>query len=117
MTVFFDFGEAKIRPEYNELLDAFAGDLKGLLDVSRGDTKGSGLKISIEGHTDNVGSYEYNKDLSERRAKAVKEYLAKVHKIPRERLKTEGYAYTKPLSSNLTEEGRAQNRRVQFKRD
>ena len=71
-------------------------------------------KIRIEGHTDNVGSAPYNKDLSERRAGTVLRYLAD-HGIPRERLESAGYGFERPVASNQTALGRAKNRRVEFR--
>jgi outer membrane protein OmpA-like peptidoglycan-associated protein/tetratricopeptide (TPR) repeat protein len=72
------------------------------------------LKIEIGGHTDNEGSYEYNQTLSEDRAKAVFEYLTEKG-ISSERLSFKGYSFDKPLANNETKEGRAKNRRTEFK--
>ena len=69
--------------------------------------------MRIEGHTDNVGSPEYNKGLSKRRAHAVMEYFVSKG-IPQVRLKAVGYGLTKPVASNATPDGRAKNRRVQL---
>jgi outer membrane protein OmpA-like peptidoglycan-associated protein len=71
-------------------------------------------KIRIEGHTDNVGSASYNKELSERRATSVMRYLAEKG-IPRERLEAAGYGFERPVASNATALGRAKNRRVEFR--
>lgn len=72
------------------------------------------VTIEIGGHTDNIGTKEYNKKLSENRAKTVFEYL--VNKgIAKERLTYNGYDFSMPLSTNDTEEGRALNRRTEFK--
>jgi OOP family OmpA-OmpF porin len=72
-----------------------------------------GLKVSVEGHTDSVGSDAYNERLSERRAHAVKDYL--VHQgIDASRISTVGYGEAKPVASNKTESGRAQNRRAEI---
>jgi len=70
-------------------------------------------KVRIEGHTDNKGKPDHNKDLSKRRALAVKAYLVKKGLDPN-RLDTEGYGQEKPLEDNKTEAGRAKNRRVEF---
>jgi outer membrane protein OmpA-like peptidoglycan-associated protein len=72
------------------------------------------LSISIEGHTDSLGTSEHNIALSKGRAEAVKEYLAQ-HGIASNRLSVEAFGATRPLATNTTEEGRAQNRRVQFR--
>ncbi|NOR87428.1 MAG: OmpA family protein, partial [Bacteroidales bacterium] len=71
------------------------------------------ISIEIAGHTDQVGSHEYNKQLSENRAKAVYDYLIEKG-IESSRLKYKGYSFDYPISSNETEEGRAQNRRTEF---
>ena len=67
----------------------------------------------IEGHTDNVGAAAYNKRLSERRAQAVKDYFIKAG-IENYRMKAVGYGFSRPAASNDTEEGRAENRRVEL---
>ncbi len=72
------------------------------------------LKIEISGHTDNVGKDDYNLTLSKNRAKAVVDYLVSKG-IVAERLTFQGYGKTKPISENTTEEGRANNRRTEFK--
>jgi outer membrane protein OmpA-like peptidoglycan-associated protein len=71
------------------------------------------LKIEISGHTDSKGSAEYNKKLSERRAKAVVDYLIAKGVAP-ERLTFKGFGMERPLVSNDDEEGRALNRRTEF---
>ncbi len=73
------------------------------------------LVVEIGGHTDNTGDAEYNKELSLRRAEAVKEYIVLRQGIEPERIKTKGYGADKPVSSNDTEEGKAENRRTEFK--
>jgi outer membrane protein OmpA-like peptidoglycan-associated protein len=70
-------------------------------------------KIRIEGHTDNRGSAELNKRLSEERAAAVANWLVK-HGVDRKKLATVGFGFDKPIDTNDTEEGRANNRRVEF---
>lgn len=71
------------------------------------------VKISINGHTDNVGDAKTNLTLSENRAKAVYDYLL-IEDIDPARLKYKGFGATKPIASNKTEEGRAKNRRTEF---
>jgi outer membrane protein OmpA-like peptidoglycan-associated protein len=71
------------------------------------------LRASLEGHTDSVGSDAYNLKLSKRRAEAVRDYLVSKG-IAASRLTTEGYGESKPVASNDTAEGRAQNRRVEI---
>ncbi|MCF8295834.1 MAG: OmpA family protein, partial [Bacteroidales bacterium] len=67
----------------------------------------------IHGHTDNVGGDAFNKDLSERRAAAVKEYLISKG-IASERMSNQGFGMSRPVAANDTEEGRARNRRTEF---
>ncbi|MGV8059262.1 MAG: outer membrane beta-barrel domain-containing protein [Smithellaceae bacterium] len=71
------------------------------------------LNVTIEGHTDNVGSAVYNKKLSQRRAEAVKIYMVKKAGIDAKRLTAKGFGLEKPIASNATKEGRQQNRRVE----
>ena len=73
-----------------------------------------GRKISVEGHTDNVGNAKYNQGLSERRAAAVKDYLLKNGVPGGERITTVGYGLSKPVATNATASGRFQNRRVEL---
>lgn len=72
------------------------------------------IRVEISGHTDNVGSPEYNRQLSEKRAKAVYEYLTE-NGIKSSRLLPKGYGPDQPVGSNTTEEGRQLNRRIEFK--
>ncbi len=69
------------------------------------------MKIAVEGHTDNIGTAEYNLDLSKRRAQAVYEFLVS-QDVAAERMSVEGYGLTRPVAGNETEEGRQRNRRV-----
>jgi outer membrane protein OmpA-like peptidoglycan-associated protein len=72
------------------------------------------IKIRIEGHTDNIGNYQFNLNLSLKRVESVAVYLTDKGIIP-ERIELAGYSFNYPIASNLTEEGRKQNRRVTFK--
>ena len=74
-----------------------------------------GLKLEIQGHTDNTGSDARNLELSKERAAAVKSFLV-LYGIAPQRLQTNGYGSTKPHDANDTEEGRAKNRRVELVR-
>jgi outer membrane protein OmpA-like peptidoglycan-associated protein len=69
--------------------------------------------LRITGHTDNIGTRQYNLDLSEHRAEAVADYLI-TRDVARTRMFVQGAAYDSPLADNATEEGRAQNRRVEL---
>lgn len=101
--VFFDFDQAVLKPESFEELDRLA-------DYLRHNT----VRIEIGGHTDDQGSDEYNDRLSENRAKAVYDYLVG-KSIPADRLQYKGYGKRVPIADNTTEEGRAANRRTEFK--
>jgi outer membrane protein OmpA-like peptidoglycan-associated protein len=71
------------------------------------------LHVAVEGHTDSVGSDEYNQQLSERRAQAVRDYLVQ-QGISSSNVEAHGYGKTEPIASNDTPEGRQQNRRVEL---
>ena len=101
----FDFDSAQIQTESFSLLDEFGKALKfGLADG----------RFIVAGHTDSVGTTEYNNKLSIRRANAVTDYLMVHHKIDPSRLTIEGYGETKAIASNESEKGRSLNRRVEF---
>ena len=70
-------------------------------------------KVEVQGHTDNVGKPEFNQDLSEKRAQAVRKYLVNAG-VPEDQLTAHGYGDTMPIESNKTAAGRAKNRRVEF---
>jgi outer membrane protein OmpA-like peptidoglycan-associated protein len=72
-----------------------------------------GLKVAIQGHTDNSGSPADNMKLSEDRAKSVFDFLSQ-NGIEKSRLSYKGFGETKPVASNDIEEGKAQNRRTEF---
>jgi adhesin transport system outer membrane protein len=69
--------------------------------------------LTINGHTDNIGSAPYNKNLSLSRAKAIRDYLILIG-LDKERIVIQGHGFSKPIASNETEEGRTKNRRVEF---
>jgi OmpA-OmpF porin, OOP family len=99
----FDFDKAKLRPESFAILDKAATTLKGW-----GDTK-----VEVAGHTDSVGTDEYNLDLSQRRAETVRAYLIDKG-ISVDRLTAKGYGESMPEADNGTTEGRFKNRRVEL---
>ena len=82
--------------------------------IARGLENNPNLKLLIEGHTDSVGSATHNMDLSRRRADAVKTVLVSQFNVETERLSTAGIGATKPIDTNDTPQGRAQNRRVEL---
>ncbi len=100
----FDFDKATIRPTSEPTLKEAGSVLKRFNEV----------KVRIEGHTDTSGPEQYNQKLSERRAKAVKDYLMKNYGISSDRIDTVGYGETRPRADNSTKEGRKQNRRIEF---
>jgi hypothetical protein len=67
----------------------------------------------VEGHTDNIGSDEYNQKLSEERARAVREYLVS-QRVADSNVTAKGYGKSEPVADNSTSQGRAQNRRVEL---
>lgn len=101
--ILFDFGKATLRPESHAVLDEVAGILERHSDWS----------MTVEGHTDAIGSDASNQTLSERRAASVVRYLAGKG-IATERLVAEGHGESQPVSSNDHALGRAQNRRVEL---
>jgi OOP family OmpA-OmpF porin len=103
--VLFDFDRYEIKPEAYPLLNEVVAILK----------RTPRTKVEIQGHTDNVGTAEYNQELSEKRAKQVRDYIVK-NGIAPQRLSHRGYGLTRPLASNGTKEGRAKNRRVELRR-
>ena len=76
--------------------------------------KNNNLKVELSGHTDNQGTLEMNQKLSEDRAESVRTFLLGQGCYP-EQLISIGYGYSRPIDTNNTEEGRAKNRRVEFK--
>ena len=102
--IFFDYDKATI-------LQQSYSELQSLLGILRSHPN---MKIEIDGHTDGHGSVDYNQRLSENRAKAVVDFLISKGIDPK-RLQYKGFGKTKPIDTNTTEEGRARNRRVEFK--
>ena len=100
---FFDFDKYVLKPEGKAKLDDLVGKVKGVnLEV-----------IIAVGHTDSIGTVEYNQKLSVRRAEAVKAYLVSKG-IEKNRVYTEGKGKKQPVADNKTAEGRAKNRRVEI---
>lgn len=102
--IFFDYDKATLlQQSYNEL--------QNLLAILKSHPN---MKIEVRGHTDGHGSIDYNQRLSENRAKAVVDYLISKG-IDAKRLQFNGFGKSMPIDTNATEEGRAHNRRVEFK--
>lgn len=102
--IFFEFGKSTLKPESYIQLDNVMLLMKS----------NPGVRIEISGHTDNVGSAKANQKLSEDRAKAVVDYLIS-RGVDMIRMEYKGYGFSQPVAPNNTPDGRAQNRRVEFK--
>jgi outer membrane protein OmpA-like peptidoglycan-associated protein len=99
----FDTGKSDVKPDSQPIIDQISEMLKSNPE----------LKISIEGHTDNVGNSTANKTLSENRATSVKNGLI-ARGIDNARLSSKGFGQANPISDNMTDEGKAKNRRVEI---
>lgn len=100
--ILFDTDQVTIKTESEEILGQIANYLKS----------NPGIKVYLVGHTDNTGSAEHNLHLSKQRAEAVTQYLIQKHQVPDSQIKPEGVGELSPVASNLSEEGKAKNRRV-----
>jgi outer membrane protein OmpA-like peptidoglycan-associated protein len=101
--VLFDTAKFSLRPEAREKLAKVAGIISGH----------PGLRLDVEGHTDNVGGDDYNQQLSEHRGSAVRDYLTQ-QGIQQGSVTTKGFGKTQPIATNDTSAGRQQNRRVEL---
>ena len=101
--ILFDFNKSALKPEAKESLNKFAQEMADM----------SHTNITIYGHTDNIGSAAANKKVSDQRANAVAKYLSQKG-IAKDRILAEGLSFDFPVGDNATEEGRAQNRRVEI---
>jgi outer membrane protein OmpA-like peptidoglycan-associated protein len=104
--IYFDFAKATVRPESEPVLE----------EIARVMAKNPAWKLSVEGHTDNIGTASSNVDLSTRRAAAVRQALVDRYKVAGARLTPAGYGASRPKETNDTLEGRARNRRVELAR-
>jgi OOP family OmpA-OmpF porin len=104
LKVNFDFDKSDIKPQYHQELADFAAYMK---------QQQSFTVVEIAGHTDSKGADDYNQKLSERRAKAVRDYLVTNFGLDGSLFSARGYGESKPVASNDTEEGRAENRRME----
>jgi OOP family OmpA-OmpF porin len=105
LNVFFGFNSDTILPKYH-------GELASLGRVLTAPQHAE-YRLGIEGHTDSIGSDQYNQSLSEKRAMSVKRYLVRHFSIPPERLIVQGFGESNPRATNDTPEGREENRRVE----
>ena len=101
--IYFDFNKADVKSESAPTLDQMTKLLKD----------NPSLKLLVVGHTDNVGNFPFNMDLSQRRAAAVVAALNS-RGVAKERLTSVGVSFASPIATNKTEEGRAKNRRVEL---
>lgn len=101
--IFFDTGKSELRPESGPELDRLVTTLN----------EAPKMVIEVRGHTDNTGSNEINAKLSQDRADSVREYFISKGIEP-DRIASKGFGESKPVSTNDTDEGRQQNRRVEF---
>lgn len=104
--IYFDFNSATIKPDSETVL-------KQISDILH---KNPDWKLSVAGHTDNIGEAGFNQQLSEHRAAAVKDALVSRYGIAPDRLSTKGFGASRPVEPNTTLEGRARNRRVELQR-
>lgn len=102
--ILFDFDSDVLHEEGKRALDGLAAELK----------KAGYEKITVAGHTDSIGRDAYNLDLSQRRARTVKDYLVKQHTVDRNKVASIGYGETRPIADNSNAQGRRANRRVEF---
>lgn len=103
--IFFELDSHELKPTSKT-------DLQELIRFLEANPK---VTIQIRGHTDNQGSESYNQELSKKRARSVREYLVNKGKVAKKRIDFKGFGESKPIATNATEEGRAKNRRTEFK--
>jgi len=101
--VHFGFNKYDLSDDAKAALDEFANKIKA---------ENKGVYIEIQGHTDNIGSEQYNLKLGYKRAEQVMRYLNMQHGFPLHRMNVISYGEYKPIADNSTKDGRAQNRRV-----
>jgi outer membrane protein OmpA-like peptidoglycan-associated protein len=101
--ILFDFNRSTLKPEAKQQLDKFAAEMADMPETG----------ITVYGHTDNQGTEAVNKRISLQRAETVGNYLT-TKGIAKERITTNGLGFDQPVADNATEEGRAQNRRVEI---
>jgi len=102
--IYFDVNKTELKPESEPTLHEMVQLMKSQ----------SSLKLLVVGHTDNVGAFASNMDLSQRRAQSVVDTLVSKHAVVKDRLIPIGVSFAAPVASNKTEEGRSKNRRVEL---
>ena len=101
--ILFDFDKYEVKPQYFAIIAKVAEYMRSHPEA----------RIVLAGHTDNIGTRDYNMKLSHRRASAVRDYLVTKEGIDPGRITLNGFGFDDPITSNETAQGRAQNRRVQ----
>ncbi|MEE4166350.1 MAG: OmpA family protein [Desulfocapsaceae bacterium] len=101
--ILFDFDKSAVKPEYFEILSRVGAFMKDHPTA----------RIILAGHTDNIGTWDYNIKLSHRRAASVRSYLVEKEGVSGDRITLSGFGYEDPVATNETAQGRALNRRVQ----
>jgi len=104
-TVYFDVNKTNINPMGGKALDRNGMILK----------ENPQIKVVVEGHTDSTGSDKVNQRISEKRAQNAKKYIQDKFTIAGDRMAVKGFGKSKPVADNRTKEGRAKNRRVEFR--
>ena len=119
--IFFDYGKAELKENGKEFLQKFIPRYAEIL-FAKNEIREQIGQVIIEGHTDNIGPYNYNLDLSLKRSFSVASYIFSNNFIGfnfgdvlRKRLSVVGKSFVDPITSNITQEGRRSNRRVEFK--
>ncbi|OGQ22985.1 MAG: hypothetical protein A3I05_07130 [Deltaproteobacteria bacterium RIFCSPLOWO2_02_FULL_44_10] len=102
--IHFAFNKADIRPESHSVLEEILANIKDRSEIE---------SVRIEGHTDNIGTDEYNQQLSEKRAQSVRAFFVNRGYAP-EKIMAVGMGESAPIADNTTKDGRAKNRRVEF---
>lgn len=100
----FDFDRSTVKPEAGKILDRLVAFMQ----------ENQNSKVSLSGHTDNVGTEAYNQKLSERRVNSVRDYIVKKG-VAGARVSGQGFGESKPIADNKTREGRSKNRRVEIR--
>ena len=111
--VHFDFNRASLKSAGKAALDQLLGDIAGLNPGYGMGRVGYMLGIDVLGHTDSIGSHRYNHRLGLRRARTIKNYLAR-RGLQRQRIKVGSLGERRPVASNRSRKGRALNRRVEI---
>lgn len=103
-TIYFEFDQSDIR-------DQFSDEVRSAAEQVR---EGGGSRIRVKGHTDSIGTEQYNQALSERRADSVRDQLIQEYQVESEVIEIQGYGERRPVATNETAAGRQQNRRAEI---